>query len=622
MHLTYEQGNRFYKVIDVLITFSAVRFGLCDPIEALRLPMDEDLDELRSQALERLWADPAALEEFLACPPAGLALADRKVAAGFRDRWTGTALLVGFDGMGRALFSADGQTVAVCGLSCGLSKGFDSRLPLALGVTLLPFDGLVVYDSSIVEYPVFYGAAVRKLVNKEAVEAISRSPIVDAAGFVRFARDAAARRAAEGSSAGHDAEGIFAGGTGEGLLAGKVVEKATSSSDAVDDCAPGVHVGALAGLDERERSKRVREELAATVSFKHMAERSDASIARGTPALTLEDALALETKPRLMALARDLGIARVSKLRKAETVATLATRLIVDRQYLNHCLESMPAGEFEAMVSLAESSTGRMTFSAEDIDNVLFVSAPSFPWSKLYWDADSVTLAVPSDVLGMLREVDFNLLRGRRASIAGARRLAEALVELRGVVTLANFASSWSEFGDAGMSAEEAFDAAGHVPYDLEEGVRPWQDGTSGDRCLVDWRLDGFDSDILYLLGCHERKASLGPCPLGPVLGEKDAATWKAGLQEACLLRNWLDAHVPDGENDVLFADNMIGKLIYIHLDCVEPAEFLDASSKAGLFELSATSDEVLGLLVDLYNALPLWENNGWSPRAVLEAAR
>ncbi len=622
MHLTYEQGNRFYKVIDALITFSAVRFGLCDPIEALRLPMDEDLDELRSQALERLWADPAALEEFLACPPAGHTLADRKVAAGFRDRWTGTALLVGFDVMGRALFSADGQTVAVCGLSCGLSKGFASRLPLALGVTLLPFDGLVVYDSSIVEYPVFYGAAMRQLVNGEAVEAISRSPILDAEEFVRFARAAAVRRAAEGSPDGHAVEGIFAGGTGEGLLASKVAEKATSSSDVVDGCASGVHVGALAGLDERERSKVVRKELAANASAGRSAWRFDAAIAKGTPAPTLEEALALETKLRLMALARDLGIARVSKLRKAEAVPTLATRLIVDRQYLNHCLESMPADEFEALTALAESPTGRMTFSAGEVDDGRLVPAPSFPWSKLYRDADSVTLAVTGDVLGMLREVDFNLLRGRRASVARARRLAEAFVELCGVVTLTDFASNWSEFGDADISAEEAFDAASHVPYDLEEGVRPWQDGISGERCLVDWRLDGFDSDILYLLGCHERMASLGRCPLGPVLGERGVAAWKAGLQETRLLRNWLDAHVPDGENDVLFADRMIERLIAIHLDCVEPSEFLDAASKAGLFELSTSSDGVLGLLVGLYNALPLWENNGWSPHAVLEVAR
>ena len=34
-------------------------------------------------------------------------------------------------------------------------------------------------------------------------------------------------------------------------------------------------------------------------------------------------------------------------------------------------------------------------------------------------------------------------------------------------------------------------------------------------------------------------------------------------LESAALLRSWLDAHVPDGEDDVFFADDLMSDIVF-----------------------------------------------------------
>lgn len=132
--------------------------------------------------------------------------------------------------------------------------------------------------------------------------------------------------------------------------------------------------------------------------------------------------------------------------------------------------------------------------------------------------------------------------------------------------------------------------------------------------------LDARDAYLIDLLDRHREKEPMGLCPLAPELAEEDVLEWEAKLPEAVNLRNWLDAHVPDGADDCLFADDTIAGLIMAYRVSGDPQAVIEEASDLGLFVLSEDTQAIFGRLMLFINALPRWENNGWSPIAVREA--
>ena len=99
--------------------------------------------------------------------------------------------------------------------------------------------------------------------------------------------------------------------------------------------------------------------------------------------------------------------------------------------------------------------------------------------------------------------------------------------------------------------------------------------------------------------------------------GSSPGIRWKAGLPALVNLRNWLDAHVPDGEDDYFFADDCVDELIDVHADSVRPTDLIDAASDMDLFTLSEDPEGLISRLMAFDNAMPRWENNGWSADAL-----
>ena len=84
-------------------------------------------------------------------------------------------------------------------------------------------------------------------------------------------------------------------------------------------------------------------------------------------------------------------------------------------------------------------------------------------------------------------------------------------------------------------------------------------------------------------------------------------------------LRRWLDAHVPDDEDDYLYADYVIEQLLEVQMGSTRPTEIVQAASDLGVFETTEDVEGVLGRIMAMANALPDWWNNGWSPDAFVE---
>lgn len=127
------------------------------------------------------------------------------------------------------------------------------------------------------------------------------------------------------------------------------------------------------------------------------------------------------------------------------------------------------------------------------------------------------------------------------------------------------------------------------------------------------------DKMLRALIAEHERKAEYGPFPLDPSLATGEAYDWKLRLPEVANLRRWLDAHVPDDEDDFLYADYVIEQLLDVQMGSSRPTEIVEVASELGVFETTEDVEGVLGRIMAMVNALPDWWNNGWSPDAFVE---
>ena len=129
------------------------------------------------------------------------------------------------------------------------------------------------------------------------------------------------------------------------------------------------------------------------------------------------------------------------------------------------------------------------------------------------------------------------------------------------------------------------------------------------------------DKMLRALIAEHERKAEHGSFPLDPSLATGEAYDWKLRLPEVVNLRGWLDAHVPDDEDDFLYADYVIEQLLDVQMGSARPTEIIEVASELGVFETTDDAEGVLGRIMAMVNALPDWWNNGWSLDAIQERA-
>jgi hypothetical protein len=84
-------------------------------------------------------------------------------------------------------------------------------------------------------------------------------------------------------------------------------------------------------------------------------------------------------------------------------------------------------------------------------------------------------------------------------------------------------------------------------------------------------------------------------------------------------LRDFLDAHVPDGEDDYTYADRVIDEVLLHSIDSGDAMGFLDEVERAGVGACTEDPDLFMRLLENAYGSLPSWEFNGWSPQESME---
>jgi hypothetical protein len=89
---------------------------------------------------------------------------------------------------------------------------------------------------------------------------------------------------------------------------------------------------------------------------------------------------------------------------------------------------------------------------------------------------------------------------------------------------------------------------------------------------------------------------------------------WAQSRPAAVALRDWLDAHVPDGADDYTYGDILLDQFIVMCTQEFPMQVILDHVSKALVLADETQLDKLMSLFTNLTNALPKWSNNGWTP--------
>lgn len=116
-----------------------------------------------------------------------------------------------------------------------------------------------------------------------------------------------------------------------------------------------------------------------------------------------------------------------------------------------------------------------------------------------------------------------------------------------------------------------------------------------------------------------ESQSNLPMRPLSRTLLENDVLTELFDDPNVVRLRDYLDAHVPDGADDFTFADHAASEFALAAVESGSLEALYSYASDLGLDGCIADDPRFALLVTNLYNAMPSWENNGWSPQELYE---
>ena len=122
-----------------------------------------------------------------------------------------------------------------------------------------------------------------------------------------------------------------------------------------------------------------------------------------------------------------------------------------------------------------------------------------------------------------------------------------------------------------------------------------------------------------YKRGLVESQGNLPMKPLSRTLLENDVVGELLDNPSVVRLRDYLDERVPDGQDDLAFADSVVYEMVLGSIESGSLQALFAYAMDLGLEGCSQDPDRLTILITNMFNAMPSWENNGWSPQELYE---
>lgn len=260
---------------------------------------------------------------------------------------------------------------------------------------------------------------------------------------------------------------------------------------------------------------------------------------------------------------------------------------------------------------------------------------------------EAVELVVPVEMRDPLSRVDWD---GIVSNLVNAEAIEHYIVlhaQLRGIDTLDKVYARWAEWKE-GLSPEETR-AAGVRETDFEEfcQIAMRTEVTAGENYETVRTHEG----LWYLVhGSMFWKVQPRNCRWNDVKGEgakrlerelakyrghgreahvtpemarfSSLTAWAQSLPEAIALRRFLDRRVPEGSDELLFADHAVRSVVEM-ARTLDEARFLYCQlDSLAVLQGEGEVDEAARLLAELANATPKWEYAGRTPREEFDSGQ
>ena len=638
MVLNDEQNDRFFDTMDALLYYVNDRLRV---VEGFALDGMTPLDEVKSALVARaLWDNVQIIDDFVIDFATRLPKKCLDLALSWKNALPGFYTLVRYQS-GRALLMNDAGVFSVCGVTYELEQEIGPA-PAFVEMVLLPFDDLIVYDGFLQAYDPERSASELQRIQDEFENRCAKGIALTAEDFIRQSQAYLAEQ--------RDLE--F-----DAFLA----DAARASEQGDEQLPAGFHRGPLAGLDPNEREQALYRILDKELKPKLTSAREfDKRVRKHEPVHTLSDCLMLMTKAQIEQVAIVLGMGGLMRLRKAEMVSEVAAEL----PNAMMPLEALLAITNDANRQLARrlASGQDVVFGADELESYAFIW-PLEPYVFIFLGSDGYTVLVPDELKQLFAAVDFDAIDRFRRQEGQALRCAEACAMMHGVIAVDEVYDQYRALVSDVLDRDEfqqvleiaasyesgSFDFWTYLPTDYlihytlspdfvarefanqhsravsklyrnretdEFAFDPFN--RSFARMSADLRAE-LDSLEQYKRDLVEMRAQMPMKPLGRSILENDVMSELLDDSNVIRLRSFIDERIPDGEQDYAYADNTVEQLVYCAIETGSLPEMFAYVMDCGLEGCTEDEQRLTALITNVYNAMPSWENNGWSPQELYE---
>lgn len=608
MFLSQSQSKRFYQLLYKLCEYTERTRHITGVPQSMRAASSQ---EDQREILEAIAEDPSVIDEMLAQEAHGLSQSDIDTYELWKHMYGGPCILKDHTETGNALFITPLGAIEVQGITQNISE-LIPETPAVAKTVFLPFDEIITYSGNISQWPVIFAPELLERV--EEWEDTSQTVLRDAASFIAR-RDQYMIEELE-----RDLEELE-----------HEVEREYARYKGTLEPSAGFHEGKLADLDDEERGHRLRERLRAEESeYGAYVETmlNDTSIKANTEC-QLECCLGYYQKTLLIDIATDLGISSAPSKNKAWLSSEIAIRLL-DAWRLKRLLSDLTPFELKSIKELLDRG-GVASITLDDIDP-LYDPGICIPYTFVIKKTNGEYIHfIPKDLQAALKKLDFDAITDTVCMKDRLVTRIELASELYGIAKMDDFVSAVR--GDLDFAPDLIRDLIVSMSED-EDGclsVVNHNDDLYVLHCELDpdYITDEVDDvsqeeiDIVienilaYWEIIFEAQHEYG---LRPLFDSNSLYTYVANLPSAKALRAWLDAHVPDGEDDFSYADCVIEELFETTRVPSSPhATVMVLKDFNALSEDMDEAEELLSHAMRFVNDIPRWSNAGWSPSEIIE---
>ena len=425
----------------------------------------------------------------------------------------------------------------------------------------------------------------------------------------------------------------------------------------------GYHRGVLAGLSDKDRARVLREheDHMGLVSGAYRNRLEALSIEADAFPLTLEEALLLLDTDWICDIASSLGDDPTPPaLSRAEQTAWICKRLADGRDDIERALVWCLDEQFALLGMLLDTNPLPLGSLDPSVTQHLY---PMIPYVFILRENDSVVAWMPPEVRRLISRDAFEDAKTMRRRLAEVRSCARAMATMCGICSISDVYERyrrsvrqpfdrrhfemaleeqqvcesrddyalWRHLGTDYVISVEISDEsaparvtrecyADHIIDDEASGLpeSPILVGLSADDEdefleRVSHKEQELEQVRLSLLGLTR---TLPPHDLPEEmlrLSPVEALTRRKPLRA---LRAFVDAHVPDDQDDYEFGDLFVRAIVVSAVLMAESySDTMDIIRLYGMEDCDGTgySDTLGRLVTNAYNALPRWELNGWS---------